>query len=185
MKKLCLIAFLIFLKSFVHAQYKLPATLNNDTTSSIYQNSPLIIVITPDKKENRLIGINNLDFIKPTLIKNISVYKDNKTIQKYGEDARFGVIIITYKKYINIPPTPLNLIQEVSSKIEINDLPIYVDSVWVNHPENVYIPNNQILSITVEKEKESGIQFIDVITKNPPRKPTKGEIMIREIISNH
>lgn len=148
----------------------------------MYQKSSLIILITPDKKEHRIFGINDLNLLNPNLVKDISVYRDKETLKKYGNDAKYGVIKITYKNQISISVAPINLKKVLATyKINTDILPLYVDSIWVNHPESVYISTDQILSITVEEEKESGIKFIDILTKNPPRKPKKGEIMLRGI----
>ena len=190
MKKLSVIAFLILLKSFGYGQQKLPVALNNDTSK--YQYTPLWVIRMPNKNVIKLMGDVSLNVINTHLIDSIRIIKNG--IKEYGKDGRYGVVVINYKKNVDTTVVNPDNLTQLLSKRKLNKktklLPIYVDSILVIHPENAYITPGKLLSIKVEKEKTSGIKFIDVITTNPPKNYTKinpsssDKIMIRGIVGN-
>lgn len=172
MKKLSVITILVLFRIFSYGQYKLPLTLNNDTTN--YKYPPLWIIKTPDKHITKLLGNINLDMINPDFIASLMIIKNGT--KQYGYLGRYGVVELIYKK--NITDTFINpdnltqLIGKTKLSKKINLLPVYVDSVLIIHPENAFIARDKIVSIKLEKEKASGIKFINVLTVNPQKKYT-------------
>jgi len=191
MKKLSVIAILFFLQSFSYGQQKLPVTLNNDTSK--YKYPPLWIIKTPDKNIIKILGNIFTNVVNTNFIDSIYIIKNG--IKKYGNDGRYGVVIIAYRKNVDTSIINPDNLSQFLSKHKLNKkkkmLPIYVDSILVIHPENAYIEPDKVLSVRVEKEKTSGTKFINILTTNPPKKytelnPSSGnKIMIRGTAINH
>jgi hypothetical protein len=190
MKKLYVIAILILLKSFSYGQQKLPMALDNDTSK--YKYPPLWVIQMPNKNIIKLLGNVFSNMINPNLIDSIRIIKNG--IKEYGNDGRYGVVEITYRKNVDTTIINPDNLTQLLIKYKLNKkskrLPVYVDSILVIHPENAYIEPGKLLSIKIEKEKTSGVKFIDILTTNPPKKYTTttpsstDKIMIRGTASN-
>jgi len=151
-----------------YAQQKLPLGLNNDTDK--YKYNPLVILKMP----HSTITSNNPDLlnsIKPATIKNIEVLRDNETIKLYGYKAKTGLIIVTYKidSVINLSDsnTVKNILLTYKIGLKKQRLPLYIDSVYVSHPEDAYLHIDKITSVKIEKDQKTRKKFIDILTKQP------------------
>ena len=85
---------------FTHGRGNITATGTNTNPnvklrlSSDSENSPLMLMSTKDG----MVKIENIDKINPEDIQSLEVLKDKFLIDKYGEKAKNGVVIITLKK---------------------------------------------------------------------------------------
>jgi len=178
MKKLLLNVSCLLIALSSYAQ-RLPLHLNND--SNRYQYPPLYVLKTPNNKP--FISASPNGFY-PNSIDSINVLKDIAAIKAYGRRAKYGAIIISYK--INIAFTEsdssklTNVLQTYYPGLKMDNLPLYIDSVWIKYPKLVCLAPGKIKSAKIETEKSTGIKFIDIITTDPPPAILKdGEIMIR------
>ena len=167
MKKLSVIVLLVLLRGMSYGQQKLPLGLDNDTSKFKY--TPILLLKFPNNNILKLFGNFHWDMLNPNLIASINIIKNSNS--GYGAEGRYGVIQITYKKNMDTTINNPDNITQLLGKYKLNKkskmLPVYVDSILVIHPENAYVEPDNILSIKVEKEKMSGIKFINIQTTNP------------------
>lgn len=84
---------------FSHGRNKTAAEANTNPSlnlklSANSENSPLMLLSTKDG----IVKIKDIDKINPDDIQSLEVIKDKFLIDKYGEKAKNGVVIITLKK---------------------------------------------------------------------------------------
>lgn len=117
--------------------------------------------------------------LNPGDIDSISVLKDTSAIKLYGKEGRFGVVIIKMKKSSKIADSctdiySLNNVIINSKPLKSYNLPVYIDSLYVNRPEKVDMMMPQVKSATINTEPTTGIKFINIITYKDDI-PTKSE----------
>jgi len=98
MKYITFIIFAIGACSFsqIKAQQKNePTPLKISGSTSLYSSEPLVIIV--DDQTKRQITQNNFEGIDQRDIQSISVLKDYKALEAYGERGRNGVVIIVMK----------------------------------------------------------------------------------------
>jgi hypothetical protein len=147
------------------AQQKLPKYMSHDT--SLYQYPPLVILKMPGNDMN--LKMSELNQVNPNDIDSITVLKDTNAVKPYGKEARFGVLIIKMKKNIAIIDTGINsyCINNLiinSKPLKSYGLPVYIDSLYVNRPENVDMMTTKVKSATISTELKTGIKFINILT---------------------
>jgi hypothetical protein len=183
MKKLLCVGSILFIGLTCFAQ-KLPLHLNNDTTKYKY---PPTIVIHAKNQIIKNLSYKSLSLIDPGDIIALKILKDTEATALYGVDGRYGVMDIYFKDSLNLDPSGNSNYYDFNNIIatynigKYKGLPVYVDSVLVLHPEKIFIPPLNIKSAKIDKEAESGIEFINIITGDIKRKP--GIIYIRGSVS--
>ena len=147
------------------AQQKLPKYMSHDT--SLYQYPPLVILKMPGNDMN--LKMSELSQVNPNDIDNITVLKDTNAVKPYGKEAQFGVLIIKMKKNIAINDTGIdgNCINNLiinTKPLKSYNLPVYIDSLYVNRPENVDMMMTKVKSATISTEPKTGIKYISILT---------------------
>jgi len=171
MVKLLLTIILLFIVNLVFSQP--PPTLAKGTSK--YKNNP-IAVITANKK---YIGLFYNCVLNPNSIDSVKVQKSSDYYTKlYDKRANDGIIFIKMKHNTNF----LTL-KEIYSKFKISkkyhSLPVFIDSTITLYPEKAYFQENAVKTIKVQKESETGLMYISILSVNPTRHPKPGEIYIR------
>ncbi|ATA77115.1 hypothetical protein [Capnocytophaga canimorsus] len=111
---------------------------------------PLIIV---DKKEVTLTEFNALS---PENIENISILKDEKAIETYGEKAKYGVIIVTTKmKNAPTSENKQNISTITDSSVSVDETLVIMDGKVISHEELQAYDPNKILLVEVLKDQKS------------------------------
>lgn len=140
--------------------------MSSDTTK--YPYPPLLVFKMPDgevKTKNQSV----LKEINVNKIINVTVYKSKTAGERYGTNVNGGVIVVEMKDDFIIDftdTTNVNLAQiEINSKsVKDINLPVYVDSIYVKYPEDVYLKKSEIKSVTENVEEVSGVKFINLLT---------------------
>lgn len=168
--------YLLILNPFLSiAQQKLPKYMSHDT--SLYQYPPMLILKMPGN--DMKLKMYEISRLNPGDIDSISVLKDTSAIKLYGKEGRFGVVIIKMKKSSKIADSctdiySLNNVIINSKPLKSYNLPVYIDSLYVNRPEKVDMMMPQVKSATINTEPTTGIKFINIITYKDDI-PTKSE----------
>jgi hypothetical protein len=147
------------------AQQKLPKYMSHDT--SLYQYPPLVILKMPNAHKN--LKMSELNQVNPNDIDSVTILKDTNAVKLYGKEARFGVLIIKMKKDIAIIDTGIdsycvNNFLINNKTVKSYNLPVYIDSLYVNRPENVDMMMIKVKSATINTEPTTGIKFINILT---------------------
>jgi hypothetical protein len=147
------------------AQQQLPQHMSHDT--SLYQYPPLVILKMPGNDMS--LKMSELNQVNPNDIDNITVLKDTNAVKPYGKEARFGVLIIKMKKNIAIIDTGIdgNCVNNflINNKtVKSYNLPVYIDSLYVNRPGDVNVTILKITSVTISTESVTDIKFINILT---------------------
>jgi hypothetical protein len=180
MKKLLLIILSLVVSNTSFSQ-KLPLHLSHDTSKYKY---PPIIVVHDNDQTTKVFTLKSFSLFDANNIQDLKVFKDDKTVKLYGNDGRYGVMDITLKGLVKLDPLGNsdyydlnNIFTKYNIDIKNKELPVYVDSVLVTHPEKMFLWRINVQSAQINKEAGSGIEFINIITSAPERKP--GTIIIR------
>jgi hypothetical protein len=165
MKRTFLLGLTLLYNIICYAQQKLPQYMSHDT--SLYKYPPLLIVKT-EAKEIKL-RMTQIDQLNSDQIDSVVILKDNNAIKTYGAAARFGVVLIKMKKDVIINDTAkinlsINSLTINNKSLKSYNLPIYIDSLYVNHPEDVNRSIIKIKSIGISTELLTGIKFINILT---------------------
>lgn len=177
MKKTWLITFFILSGlSICYGQATTTYELDKDTSK--YLNYPLCVFQISPLKTVRSSG---LCCIIPMAIDSISVYKNPEVTKDYGPEAKNGVILVKLK-----PGIELITLNQLYDKFNVHEknLPVFIDSAIVYKPDGLYLQADCIKYAKIEKEKNTGMKYISLLTGNPINRPKKGEINIRGNISN-
>lgn len=110
--------------------------------------------------------------LDPKEIKSIEVLKDSTAISKYGDAAKFGVIII-YPK----PRVKFLRVDKILAKYNLSDedkkLRICINKAIIRNPQMILIEQSQIERVEVttdiqginNQDANSGEKFINIITR--------------------
>jgi len=111
--------------------------------ASVLANPPLYLI-----NGKKTLNVLTLNAIYPGDIENLVVSKDKKQVEKYGYEAKNGVIEVTLKKNIK-----LLTVNEVLKKFKIKkqdySLPIYVNERVLENRHDFYLANNKIANVQV------------------------------------
>jgi len=137
------------------------------------------------------IRVEEINILNPDNIKKLTVLKDTAAMKLYGEEARSGALVVKIKR--NIAPFKadsssyaINSLEVDSKPLRSFNLPVYIDSLYVNRPEKLDMLMG-VKSATICVEPTTGIKFINIITdkswmnlKNnePKHKYKKNEVRI-------
>lgn len=130
---------------------------------------PLVMVDTFKTDLNHLV-------LDPDKIVSITIFKDSAAISKFGDAAKFGVIIIH-------PKTDANFLRvgKIFEKYKLSDddkkLRICIDNTLIRNPGLILIESSEIECVTVTKDRHwiniedanSGEKFINITTKSNSR----------------
>ncbi|MFK8375796.1 hypothetical protein [Capnocytophaga canimorsus] len=112
--------------------------------------NPLIIV---DKKE---VTSSELKALSHENIENISILKDEKAIETYGEKAKYGVIIVTTKmKNAPTSENKQNISTITDSSVSVDETLVIMDGKVISHEELQAYDPNKILLVEVLKDQKS------------------------------
>lgn len=91
MKRQLILLFLFFFTS--HLCFSQDTIMINPkkTTKIIKKEKPLILV------NNTILKYEAMEYLNPNDIESVTVHKDEKAIELYGEKGKYGVILITTK----------------------------------------------------------------------------------------
>ncbi len=168
MKKLSLVLIIILQTSYV-SYSQTSYLLNNDTSK--FKDSPLFVLIGYDESPTPQIPT-----INPNSIDSIKVLKSENAIKEFGERGKNGIIKIKLKRGITLVDKTTLLKQY---HIKETNLPMYIDSTISQPSKNIYFQSSIIKSISIQQEKETGMNYISVLTTQPIKRPKPGEIFIR------
>ncbi|MFJ1381311.1 hypothetical protein [Capnocytophaga canimorsus] len=112
--------------------------------------NPLIIV---DKKE---VTSSELKALSHENIENISILKDEKAIEIYGEKAKYGVVIVTTKmKNAPTSENKQNISTITDSSVSVDETLVVMDGKVISHEELQAYDPNKILLVEVLKDQKS------------------------------
>ena len=126
---------------------------------------PLVLVDTFKTDINHLV-------LDPQHIDSVNILKDSTTISKFGDIAKFGVIIIhpkTYAKFLRID----QILDDYKLSNEDKKLRICINSILMRDPQLILIENSEIERVEVTTDRywtnvehaNSGEKFINIITR--------------------
>ncbi|MDB4924416.1 hypothetical protein [Mucilaginibacter sp.] len=179
MKKLLCFSYILFLAFNVFSQ-KLPPLLNNDTSKYVYP--PVILLYSPNKPVVKLFSPETFNSIDPNNIDSIRIYGKPESVSLYGPDGQNGAIVIYTKTKVQLAKTDLYNINDITRvySLKAKNIPVYIDSILVTHPDRVYLSPGKIISAKIYKDGFSGTEYINIITlRDKQEVPKNGEIWIR------
>jgi hypothetical protein len=149
-----------------YAQQRLPINMSQASDKFPYQ--PLFILRMPGQEihfKNRF----PYDILNADLIEAIYIYQKNNIVTVYGTDAKYGCVIIKLRKTIHIitkdtSEINVNYLAINNTSLNRQYLPVYIDSIYVKYPEDVYLKKKDIKSLIESTEDKSGIKFINILT---------------------
>ncbi|MFJ1401591.1 hypothetical protein ACILFO_03060 [Capnocytophaga canimorsus] len=99
---------------------------------------------------------SELNALSPENIQNISILKDEKAIEIYGEKAKFGAIIVTTKMK-NAPKSEnkQNIPTITDSSMSVDETLVIMDGKVISHEELQAYDPNKILLVEVLKDQKS------------------------------
>ncbi|WGU68677.1 hypothetical protein QIU19_01470 [Capnocytophaga canimorsus] len=105
------------------------------------------------KKEVTLTEFNALS---PENIQNISILKDEKAIEIYGEKAKYGVVIVTTKmKNAPTSENKQNISTITDSSVSVDETLVIMDGKTISYKELQAYDPNKILLVEVLKDQKS------------------------------
>lgn len=112
--------------------------------------NPLMII---DKKE---VTSTEFNALSPENIQNISILKDEKAIETYGEKAKYGVIIVTTKmKNAPTSENKQNISAITDSSVSVDENLVIMDGKTISYKELQAYDPNKILLVEVLKDQKS------------------------------
>lgn len=154
--------------------------LNKDTTT--FKNKPIIIINGAGniQKEVSNLGMDPLD------IQSVDIPNRDEWSAKFGERVKPGIVIVTLK-----PGAELTTLNQLFDKFNIakhnRKLPVFIDSAIAYKPEIALFQLKKIKKILINKDKETRMKYINIISIRPPAPtvPLKpGEYHLRGLASN-
>lgn len=135
-----------------------------DKDTSGFNKKPLIVINSSKSIQQETYNIS----MEANDISSIEVLKNSKN----------GVILITLK-----PDIEMLTINQLFDKYNIAKrkriLPIFIDSAIMYKPEMALFQLKTIKNILIQKEKETKLKYINIISVRPLIKPKPGEMYIR------
>ena len=130
---------------------------------------PLLLVDTFKTDFNHLV-------LDPNKIVSIDVLKDSTAILKFGDAAKFGVVIIhpkTDAKFLRID----KILDNYELSNEDKKLRICIDKTLMQYPQLILIESSEIECVEVTTDRHwiniedanSGEKFINITTKSKPK----------------
>jgi hypothetical protein len=168
MKKLIILSLLLI--AIASNSFAQQVKLNKDTTTSL--TTPLYIFkLYADDKEYNALPL--LALMGPETIFSMDVLDDKKANELYGSRAKYGVIVITLIKGVEIQEFD-KLPNKYKIKNRFRKLPITINYALIRTTKDRYYTStsNNIKSIIVEKEKDTGMKYISIITTDYNPNPT-------------
>lgn len=176
MKKIILTYLIIIAGSYISFAQRIK--LNKDTTTSL--TIPLYIFkLYADNKEYNALPL--LALMSPEGIFSMDVLNDKKANELYGSSAKYGVIIITLVKGVELQEFD-QLLNKYKIKSRFRKLPITINNQLIRTTTDKYYTanSNNIKSVSVEKEKDTGMKYISIITTDyNPNPVPDNQIRIR------
>jgi hypothetical protein len=160
MKKLVILSLLLI--AIASNSFAQQVKLNKDTTTSL--TTPLYIFkLYADDKEYNALPL--LALMGPETIFSMDVLTDKKANELYGSRGKYGVIIITLAKGIEVHEFD-QLLNKYKIKPRFRKLPITINYALIRTTKYRYYTSTttNIKSVSVEKEKETGMKYISIIT---------------------
>lgn len=130
---------------------------------------PLVLVDTFKTDINHLI-------LDPNKIASIDILKDSTAISKFGDAAKFGVVIIHTKsdaKFLRVD----KILDNYKLSNEDKKLRICIDKTLIRDPQLILIESSEIECVGVTTDRHwiniedanSGEKFINITTKTKPK----------------
>jgi len=129
--------------------------------------NPLYILKVKGHPDIYLDGITTayLSTIKQSSIQSMEVWKDSKSVEKFGEKGKNGVIQITLSD-TTILATTDELFKKFNIKKRYRKLPVYVDNIQIPNPSKTFFEASTIKSITVTTYAGARQNIINIFTDN-------------------
>jgi TonB-dependent SusC/RagA subfamily outer membrane receptor len=153
---------LLILSACSYVTFAQDVKLNKDSTTSL--TAPLYIFkLYADDKEYNALPI--IALIDQKDIASMEILKDKTADELYGSRGKYGVIIITLIKDVEIHEVD-QLLNERKIKPRFKKLPIFVNNTLTRKAKEMFYTYNpnKIKSVSVETEKETGMKYISIIT---------------------
>jgi len=148
--------------------------LNKDTSK--FEKRPLYVLNTEGAAGNMGMQISDI-IIDSQYIATVEGCMEGCNVAQYGAKAKNGTILIKLK-----PDVKLLTLNQLFNKFTIDKkdrkYAVFIDSTIAYHPANIVFQPETIKSVTIDKETNTGIKYISIITIYIANRPKNGQIMI-------
>lgn len=131
------------------------------TANNLVKGRPIYLYVIEGTKDTIGTGWLDMAFVEQPYIRVMNITKGSTL---YGERGKYGVIILTLKEGSKII-TGAQLLNSFGIKRNDQNLPVYVDGVYLPKIENTAFMRSEVTSINASKQNNSDLKYLDIQTK--------------------
>ncbi|TSJ43437.1 hypothetical protein FO440_04395 [Mucilaginibacter corticis] len=136
--------------------------LNKDTSDLAKKQLYFYKIDGSDRIYTAAASINLVD---QGSISAMNFLKDKSATDQFGPKATNGVIIISLLQGTDILQAD-QLLDKYKIARKDRNLPLYIDSCLNRNSDKLFYPTKSIKSVTIAAEKETGMNYISILTNN-------------------